>query len=62
MIGACLLKNQMVGEGCAGLLPEHFGTSLLGAAWRLILQWFKTGVSSMRRCCSVNFRKQNLHR
>ena len=34
----------MVGEGCVGLLPEHFGTSLLAVAWSLILDWFKTGV------------------
>jgi hypothetical protein len=44
VIGACLLNNQMVSEGCTGLMPEHFGTSLLAVAWRLIQDWCKTGV------------------
>ena len=60
MIGACLLNNQMVGEACAGLLPEHFGTSLLGAAWRLILQWFTTGVFFDDEMLQRELRKQNL--
>jgi len=60
VIGACLLKNELVGEGCAGLLPEHFGTSVLGAAWRLILQWHKAGVFFDGEMLQREFRKQNL--
>jgi hypothetical protein len=50
----------MVSEGCAGLLPEHFGTSLLGVAWRLILQWFKTGVFFDDEMLQRELKKQNL--